>query len=283
MNRLPLMFIASSIGNYLEIFNVLISICIFSFGLSFLNRLEFSLQKKAIYFFLLGTILFAIAEILVFGNVSWKSELVETIQDLAKISFIICFGITLLFFRQSERYEISRLHRRAFRDILTGFYNYAFFCQSGKQKFLEAKRSKLPLSIMMLDLDDFKAYNDSFGHQAGNVALKCFAYELKQVTRDYDLVARYGGEEFVVLVNADLEETFNLAQRVRHRIATACTPTAYPELSRAITVSIGLASMTDSMNELEELIEAADIELYRAKQAGKNRVYYLNQTRNYLP
>lgn len=281
MNRLYLMFIASSIGNYLEIFrnyleifNVLIALFIFTFGLSFFNRLELSLQKKAICFFLLGIILFAITEVLVFGNALWKSEVIELLKDLAKISFIVCFGITLLLLRQSEKYEISGLHRRAFRDILTGFYNYAFFCQSGKQKFLEAKRSKLPLSVMMLDLDNFKAYNDTFGHQAGNVALKCFAQELKQVTRNYDLVARYGGEEFVVLVNADIEETFDLAQRVRHRIAKACTPNSYPRLRREITVSIGIASITDAINDLDELIEVADVELYRAKQAGKNRVYY---------
>lgn len=161
---------------------------------------------------------------LIFGNISWKSELIEVFKDLAKSSFIVCFGITLFFFRKSEQYEVAKLQRTAFRDTLTGLYNYAFFSQSAQQKFLEAKRNNLPLSIMMLDIDDFKAYNDQFGHQAGNVALRCFARELKQTTRDYDLVARYGGEEFIILVNANLDNTIDLAQRIRQRIATVCTP-----------------------------------------------------------
>ncbi|MGD1921732.1 MAG: GGDEF domain-containing protein [Pleurocapsa sp.] len=224
--------------------------------------------------------MFATAEVLIVSNVSGKYEFLEVLKDLAKSSFVICLGVALFLFKQSEQYEISRLHRKAFRDILTGLYNYAFFCQSGKQKFLEAKRSKSPLSIMMLDIDNFKAYNDKFGHQAGNVALRCFAKELKHITRDYDLVARYGGEEFVVLVNSNLDEAFNLAQRICYTINTDCTPKSYPELCRSITVSIGLASVTGSINKLEELIEAADLELYRAKKAGKNRVHFLHQPHN---
>lgn len=274
------MLIDSLMGNYLQLGNVFVSIFILLFGFSLLHRLEFNFQKKAIYFFLIGIVLFAITEVLILGNTSWKSELIAILTDIAKSSFIICFGITLFFFRKSEQYEVAKLHRQAFRDILTGLYNYAFFRQSGQQKFLEAKRSRLPLSIMMLDIDNFKAYNDQFGHQAGNIALRCFARELKHSTRDYDLVARYGGEEFVVLVTANLNNTFDLAQRIHQRIATVCTPSSHPELYRSITVSIGLASVTESINTLEDLIEAADMELYRAKQAGKNRVHFINEMRN---
>ncbi|MCC0175564.1 GGDEF domain-containing protein [Waterburya agarophytonicola K14] len=274
------MFIVSLVETYFHVGNILISVCILFFGLLFLHRLKFSLQKKAIFFFLIGIILFTITEVLILANVSWRSELIEILEDVVKSSFIVCFGITLFFFRQSEQYEISKLHRRAFRDILTGLYNYAFFRQSGQQKFLEAKRRKLPLSVMMLDIDNFKAYNDQFGHQSGNTALQCFAKELKHITREYDLVARYGGEEFVVLISADLDEGFNLAQRICNRIASACNPQSHPELYRSITVSIGLASITESINSLDKLIEAADLELYRAKQAGKNRVHVINEVPN---
>ncbi|MEM8781166.1 MAG: GGDEF domain-containing protein [Cyanobacteria bacterium P01_G01_bin.49] len=275
------MFIASLIENYLQAGNILICICIFLFGFSLLHRLAFKLQKRAVCFFLLGIVLVAIVEVLIVGNISWKSDLIEILQNLTKSSFIICFGITLFLFKKSEQYEISRLHRRAFRDILTGLYNYAFFRQSGQQKFLEAKRRDFPLSVMMLDLDNFKAYNDQFGHQAGNVALRCFADELKQITREYDLVARYGGEEFVILVNSNLDEASNLAQRICQRIATVCNPQSRPELYRSITVSIGLASVMKTTKTLEELIEAADIELYRAKQEGKNRVHIMDGINNF--
>ena len=268
------MFIASLLENYLQAVNILICICILLCGLSLLNSLEFKLQKKAITFFLLGIILVATTEVLIMGNIAWQSDNIVIFQSLVRSSFLICLGMTLFLLKQSEQYEISRLHHTAFKDVLTELYNYAFFCQSGQQKFLEAKQRKSSLSIMMLDLDNFKAYNDQFGHQAGNIALRCFARELKQVTRDYDLVARYGGEEFVILVNASLDETYNLAQRICHRIAIACTPQVHPELHRCITVSIGLAALKNSTKTLEELIEAADQELYRAKQAGRNQVYF---------
>lgn len=271
------MLFISLIGIYLEIVNVLISILIILFGISLLNRLGFTLQKKAICFFLIGIFLFATAEILIVANISWESELIEILKNLAKSSFLICLGITLFFIKQSEQNEVAKLRYKAFKDALTGVYNYAYFRQSGQQKFLEVKRSKLPLSVMMIDIDNFKAYNDQFGHEAGNIALRCFAKELKQITRRYDLVARYGGEEFVVLVNSDLDDSCNLAQRICQRIATTCVPQYHKGLSRPITVSIGLASLTESMKTLEELIEAADLELYRAKQTGKNRVHSINR------
>ena len=276
-NRWSLMLFISLIGIYLEIVNVLISILIILFGISLLNRLGFTLQKKAICFFLIGIFLFATAEILIVANISWESELIEILKNLAKSSFLICLGITLFFIKQSEQNEVAKLRYKAFKDALTGVYNYAYFRQSGQQKFLEVKRSKLPLSVMMIDIDNFKAYNDQFGHEAGNIALRCFAKELKQITRRYDLVARYGGEEFVVLVNSDLDDSCNLAQRICQRIATTCVPQYHKGLSRPITVSIGLASLTESMKTLEELIEAADLELYRAKQTGKNRVHSINR------
>lgn len=271
------MLLISLMGNYLEIVNILASIFTILFGISLLNQLEFTIQKKAICFFLIGIFLFATSEILIVANIYWESELIEILKNLAKSSFIICLGITLFFFKKSEKNEVAKLRYRAFKDALTGLYNYAYFRQSGQQKFLEVKRLSLPLSVMMIDIDNFKAYNDQFGHEAGNIALRCFAKELKQITRGYDLVARYGGEEFVVLINSDLDNSCNLAQRICQRIATTCVPQYHQELSRPITVSIGLASLSESIKTLEELIEAADLELYQAKQTGKNRVHFINR------
>lgn len=265
------------VASYVEVANIFISIVIAIFGLSMWVRLKFSLQKKAIGFFLLGILLFALTEFLLVANLAWNSGAVESFKDLAKIVFIIVLGISLALFWQSERKEITRLRRRAFRDRLTGLYNYAYFTQAGEQKFLEAKRNQLPLSLMILDLDDFKAYNDNYGHEAGNAALRYFAMELKRITRTYDLVARYGGEEFVILVNSNIKEAYNLAHRICQGIAFSCTPQSHPELLRSITVSIGLSALTKSMSSLENLIEAADIELYRAKQTGKNRVYSVDR------
>ncbi|MEM8723366.1 MAG: GGDEF domain-containing protein [Cyanobacteria bacterium P01_G01_bin.39] len=266
----------SSVIDYLTICDLVITLTIFGLILSLLRRLKFPLQKKALDFLLLGMSIFAIAKLLAVIEMSIPSAVVDTCQAIAQTVLVLCISISLLLFKQSEKVEVARLRRYAFRDGLTGFYNHAFFSQFGRQKFLEAKRRELPLCAMMLDLDNFKAYNDRFGHEAGNGALRCFAQELKQISRGYDLVARYGGEEFVILVNSTIEDSFTHAQRICHRIAEQCVPKHHQELHQPLTVSIGLAPLTGAMNSLEELIKAADLELYRAKKTGKNRVYTID-------
>jgi diguanylate cyclase (GGDEF)-like protein len=122
----------------------------------------------------------------------------------------------------------------------------------------------------MLDVDGFKAYNDGFGHEAGNAVLRCVAETLRGAARADDLVARYGGDEFVMLFHGDLREAVEVAGRIREQIKTQCSPRQYVSLFRPITVSAGVADLVTGMNELEDLISAADEEMYRAKREGKN-------------
>ena len=130
----------------------------------------------------------------------------------------------------------------------------------------------MPLTCIVLDVDDFKAYNDSHGHEAGDRALSCVARVLGESVRADDLVARYGGEEFVMLVSGDVQSAVEIAERVRRRVACECVPEHDASLARPITVSLGVVPLTEETPTLERLVQAADAELYRAKGAGKHRV-----------
>ena len=121
-------------------------------------------------------------------------------------------------------------------------------------------------------MEDFKPYNDRYGYQAGDEALRCVARVLPESARAADLSARYGGEEFVLLMSSDVEDAVEVAERVRRVVEHECSPERDASLSRQITVSLGIAFLTADTQTLEQLIEAADREMYRAKRAGKNRI-----------
>jgi diguanylate cyclase (GGDEF)-like protein len=120
---------------------------------------------------------------------------------------------------------------------------------------------------MMLDVDEFKSYNDRFGHPAGDEALEIIARVLKETLRGADIAARYGGEEFCVLLpQTTTDEAERIAERIRHTIEN----TKFPK--RKVTVSIGIASRSSSISVVRDLIEATDKALYQAKRDGRNRI-----------
>lgn len=126
-----------------------------------------------------------------------------------------------------------------------------------------AKRFKKPLSVIMLDIDHFKKYNDTFGHTAGDKLLVEIASILLKETRGIDLTVRYGGEEFFILLpETDLTGACEVAERIRNAVKTAT----------GVTISLGAASYHKGIKKNEELIKNADNALYRAKQKGRNRV-----------
>jgi len=123
------------------------------------------------------------------------------------------------------------------------------------------------MSLMMLDVDEFKSYNDSFGHPAGDAALKIVAGILNDAVRGEDVAARYGGEEFSILLpQTTSAEAAAIAERIRRQIEK----TEFPK--RRVTVSIGIASSANETGSPEELINAADSALYEAKNQGRNNV-----------
>jgi diguanylate cyclase (GGDEF)-like protein len=132
------------------------------------------------------------------------------------------------------------------------------------------KRNGLPLACAVLDVDDFKSYNDRHGN--GDEALRCVGRVLRESTRADDVVSRYGGKEFVVLMGGNIEDAIEVAERVRQGVEHERVTENGTLLGSVVTVSVGVAALTEDVSSLEQLVEKADDELYRAKRAGKNRV-----------
>jgi two-component system cell cycle response regulator len=175
----------------------------------------------------------------------------------------------------TERVQLyQEVQRLANLDSLTGCFNRRHFMEKADQEVQRARRYKRPLSFLMMDIDDFKSFNDQYGHQVGDQLL-CHLVDLCQTQlRNEDNLGRYGGEEFVVLMpETEAEGAMQAAQRLREKIEGMRINTSEGKLS--ITVSIGLASLEkgfDETNTLDSLIKSADKALYAAKAAGRNCV-----------
>jgi diguanylate cyclase (GGDEF)-like protein len=158
----------------------------------------------------------------------------------------------------------------AIRDALTGLYNYGYFKEALHYEVEKSRRYKTPLSLLFLDIDDFKRVNDTLGHLKGDKILRQMAAILKKGIRQADLLCRYGGDEFVMLLSqTPPDQAMLLAERLRQSIVQSSMN--QPEQDLKITVSIGVAGLEPEMST-EILIKEADEAHYRAKQAGKNRV-----------
>ncbi|GAB2901200.1 diguanylate cyclase [Uliginosibacterium flavum] len=166
----------------------------------------------------------------------------------------------------------ARLEALSYTDGLTGIANRRSFDRMLAQEWSRAQRVGAPLSLILLDVDLFKHFNDHYGHQAGDSCLQALAHALTQaVQRAGDLVARYGGEEFVVLLpNTNTHDAIDTARRIQHEISQLALP-HHDTRPGTVTVSLGVASLHPSRQRTpEELIRQADAALYRAKQSGRN-------------
>jgi diguanylate cyclase (GGDEF)-like protein len=162
---------------------------------------------------------------------------------------------------------------QAVTDELTGLSNQRRFREQIAREDARARRFKHDLSLIMLDIDDFKQVNDEHGHLQGDAVLRMVGRVLGEESRGVDEPARYGGEEFAVaLPETDLAGALELAERIRSRIEAERVPNVDGAASLRVTASIGAASMPISAGNVQELIAAADAALYEAKRAGKNRV-----------
>ena len=164
-------------------------------------------------------------------------------------------------------------------DALTGAYNRRFFETRCHEEMANARRYRQPLSCMFLDIDKFKHINDTFGHLAGDEALRHVAGLIKSQLRGNDVFARYGGEEFVVLLpRTEARQTCQIAERIRTTIS-AQPLQFHPGTHHSITISIGVSQLADGFDGeedeaaiIEKLLGAADGALYQAKESGRNRV-----------
>ncbi len=163
--------------------------------------------------------------------------------------------------------------RLSYTDDLTGIYNHRFFVEQLGREVERHRRYSTPLSLLMIDIDYFKHYNDTNGHLAGDEVLKAIALLIERGVRQTDIVARYGGEEFsAILTSTERKGAFEIAERVRRNVADTRFPNEIAQPNKDLTVSVGVATISSSISTLTDLIREADHALYRAKKAGRNRI-----------
>ncbi len=200
---------------------------------------------------------------------------VESIQAGASDFVTKPIDIKILDIRIRKAIEHEQTRRLAYTDDLTRLANYRSFHARLQQEIDRADRYVRPLSLIMLDIDYFKAYNDSHGHPKGDATLTQVAELLKQTSRSSDIVARYGGEEFaLILPETDQASAEALGNRLREEIEQFKFPGEEHLPSKILTISVGIATHSRFASK-ETLIAAADAELYRAKREGRNRVCVL--------
>jgi diguanylate cyclase (GGDEF)-like protein len=174
---------------------------------------------------------------------------------------------------QEELIEAREALRvQATRDFLTGIWNRAALMDIMTKEFDRASRSQEPVGVIMCDIDHFKTFNDTHGHQVGDAVLKEAAHRMEQTLRAYDCIGRYGGEEFVIMApGCDAALSQIVAERIR--TAVSDTPFATEGKSLDVTISLGVTSEIIARDtKPEDLIGRADDALYRAKESGRNRV-----------
>jgi diguanylate cyclase (GGDEF)-like protein/PAS domain S-box-containing protein len=168
----------------------------------------------------------------------------------------------------------EELERRAYFDHLTGLANRGYFFEQCENALSKACAEKVPLAVLMMDVDHFKRVNDAYGHKAGDLVLQKLAEMSVSILRKNDIIARIGGEEFAVLLPAtDQDEAFRIAQRLRERIAkNRVLSTDGHKISFTVSLGVSHRKKGDSTT-VNELLNAADYALYQAKAAGRNCVF----------
>ena len=210
-------------------------------------------------------VVFAVAVISLLGNYRIEREFRRAYLRALKMKIDA---------RQLE--ELNRqLEEMAVSDPLTGLFNRRHFDVHLDAEWRSAVREQLPISLIFIDIDHFKLYNDNHGHQAGDLCLKQIADILTEnLHRPGDACVRYGGEEFVVLLaNTNMDQALYVAEKIQSHLQALAIPHGYSPVAGKVTVSMGVASMVPDRNDTpKDLLEKADKSLYRAKAAGRNRI-----------
>jgi len=192
-------------------------------------------------------------------------------QNDVQLSIAVSHQVALAIHRAQILAEARGFEQLALTDSLTGLDNRRNFLNLAEKETQRARRFSHPVSLMILDIDDFKDINDSFGHLVGDQVLITVAERLKNSLRNIDLLARYGGDEFIILlVEADQEYATIIGQRLHQTIITKPVKTDRGQLT--LSISIGIATITKGFTNEIDLLRIADDALYAAKSAGKNQI-----------
>lgn len=202
---------------------------------------------------------------------TWQQTEIDLLKQLASQ---VAVAIQQSELCQQLQIANRELHRLADQDGLTQVANRRRFDEYLNLQWQQLKRNQFPLTLILCDVDNFKLYNDRYGHQAGDRCLQQIAQAIQcSIKRSTDLVARYGGEEFaIILLNTEVEGALHMAETIQAKIAQLCIPHDSSSVSQYVTLSIGIASIVPRQTtSLQELIAAADQALYDAKSKGRNR------------
>ncbi len=183
-------------------------------------------------------------------------------------------GIVILLICLSGLALSEKLSSIVISDELTGLYNRNYIRQRLQEELYRSRRFNHPLSLLMIDLDGFKAINDKYGHMNGDSVLKSFANMIKQEIRPSDIAARYGGEEFLIIMpETSNQDAFIAAERLRQKLSLyRFKIDSHKDKTIQFTISIGICSFPQYGQNPSELISLADVALYQAKQKGKNKI-----------
>lgn len=227
------------------------------------------------------------------GAIDFLPKPINKLELQARVRSILHFKNEVDRLKERERhllkttYDLERanvlLERLSNSDGLTGIPNRRYFDYMFKKLLASGIRLSLPVSLLMMDIDNFKLFNDTYGHLAGDDCLKMISGAIHDaIKRESDFIARYGGEEFaIVLFGVDPDITENLAENVREHVIGLKIPHAASSVSQWVTVSIGVAACVPEPSVTpEKMIENADKALYSAKKEGKNKVVRFDGQKN---
>ncbi len=232
-------------------------LCILSGGLAIAEYLGIVFLARSMYD--LNTLTDGIRR---YGEFDWGS-----IWGRVIVLGIASFFSTVIVMRAKDLRKLSSL------DRMTGLFNRGHFDERLGAELNRAQRMQQPLSVVMLDVDRFKEFNDRFGHSAGDVGLRTIADQFRQMTRRSDVVARYGGEEFVFLLpDTSADTAFDKLEQIRAAVEALRIALPKGQGEASLTVSAGIATFPADGTNAEELIDEADARLFRAKAGGRNRV-----------
>ena len=210
--------------------------------------------------------------ILLFPETTTKAELNHQFFD--EIAIAVSIGFKQLISHQ-------RIHKEAITDSMTGLYNHRFFVDQLSKEMQRSRRYQNPLSLLMLDIDHFKNYNDTNGHPAGDELLKRIGDIFKGSVRRTDYVVRYGGEEFaIILPETPLENAQLVAEKIRKTIEKEVFHNQEAQPGSNLTISIGVAEHSKEFNLVDEFVNSADVALYDAKETGRNKVCSAGEDRS---
>lgn len=240
------------------------------------SKAKWKILRLLIFLFIVGYFLVA-GTLWMFGDSLGMLSLIPS-------SLLFLGGIFVFFVGQlslkttNDIKDLAVLKQESITDALTGLRNRRYFDQRISEEVALSTRYKLPLTLMLIDVDHFKKINDTYGHTVGDEVLQTLSKIIQNVVRDSDIVARYGGEEIVIITpNTTKEEAAILAERLREKVEqTKVATIATTQEVVQVTISIGLCSLSPIITDKEALLEESDQSLYLAKKYGRNRVVVSN-------